>query len=206
MIFSKTNATTLQAGPQPGDAELVELALQGNQKAFSQLVTRYLPLVYNYLYRMTQNHEVSEEMAQEAFVKAYKNLKSFDKRRSFKPWILRIASNAAISELRKQSKVVSLNALEEEGQWGEADHQPQENIDVQLDRKLSTQEVMKMLNQMDEKYRQVLLLRYQQELSYEEISQALNIPLNTVRTWIKRGMEKLKTQIGQNPSIGDGAL
>lgn len=201
-MFSQTNATALQ----PSDTELVGLALQGNQKAFGQLVNRYIPLVFNYLYRMTQNHEVSEEMAQEAFVKAYKNLKSFDKSRSFKPWILRIASNAAISELRKQSKVVSLNALEEEGQWGEADHQPQENIDVQLERKLSSEEVMKVLGHLDEKYQQVLLLRYQQELSYEEISQALNIPLNTVRTWIKRGLEKLKTEIAKDPSIGDGAL
>lgn len=204
-MFSQTNATALQ----PSDTELVGLALQGNQKAFGQLVNRYLPYVFNYLYRMTQNHEVSEEMAQEAFVKAYKNLKSFDKNRSFKPWILRIASNAAISELRKQSKVVSLNALEEEGQWGEADHQPQENIDVQLERKLSSEEVMKVLGHLDEKYQQVLLLRYQQELSYDEISQALNIPLNTVRTWIKRGLEKLKTEIAKDPSIasiGDGSL
>lgn len=180
---------------QPGDAELIERAVTGDQKAFSQLVNRYLPLVFNYLYRMTQNHEVSEEMAQEAFVKAYQNLKSFDRSRSFKPWILRIASNAAITQLRKQSRVVSLNALEEEGAWGEAEHQTSEDIVVQLERKLSSQEVLQALENLDEKYRQVILLRYQQELSYEEISQALNIPLNTVRTWIKRGMDKLRNEV-----------
>lgn len=180
---------------QPSDTELVERSLQGDQKAFGQLVNRYLPLVYNYIYRMTQNHEVSEEMAQEAFVKAYKNLQSFDRRRSFKPWILRIASNAAISELRRQSKVVSLNALEEEGQWGEANHQPQEDAVVQLERKLSSEEVMKVLDRMDDKYKQVLLLRYQNELSYDEIAQAMDIPLNTVRTWLKRGMDKLKNEV-----------
>ncbi|MCE3234673.1 MAG: sigW 1 [Vampirovibrio sp.] len=180
---------------QPTDPELVERAVQGDQKAFRQLVNRYLPLVYNYLYRMTQNHEVSEEMAQEAFVKAYKNLKSFDKRRSFKPWILRIASNAAISELRRQSKVVSLNALEEEGQWGEANHQPEEDTVTRLERKLSSEEVVKVLDRLDPKYRQVLLLRYQNELSYDEIAQAMEIPLNTVRTWLKRGMDKLKHEV-----------
>lgn len=180
---------------QPSDNELVERALQGDQKAFGQLVNRYLPLVYNYLYRMTQNHEVSEEMAQEAFVKAFKNLKSFDKRRNFKPWILRIASNAAISELRRQSKVVSLNALEEEGQWGEANHQPEEDAVTRLERKLSSEEVVKVLDRLDPKYRQVLLLRYQNELSYEEIAQAMDTPLNTVRTWLKRGMDKLKNEV-----------
>jgi RNA polymerase sigma-70 factor (ECF subfamily) len=191
MTLSATQPVQLQ----PSDTDLVTLSLRGDQKAFRQLVNRYLPLVYNYLYRMTQNHEISEEMAQEAFVKAYKNLKSFDQSRSFKPWLLRIASNAAISELRKQSKVVSLNALEEEGYWGEADHQPTDDIVVRLERKLSHDEVLNVLNQMDEKYRQVLLLRYQQELSYEEISQALGIPLNTVRTWIKRGLDKLKNDV-----------
>lgn len=183
------------AALQPGDAELIERAVKGEEKAFSQLVNRYLPLVFNYLYRMTQNHEVSEEMAQEAFVKAYQNLKSFDQSRSFKPWILRIASNAAITQLRKNARLVSLNALEEEGVWGEAEHQTADDIVVQLERKLSSEEVLRALGNLDEKYRQAILLRYQQELSYEEIAQALNIPLNTVRTWIKRGMDKLRNEV-----------
>jgi RNA polymerase sigma-70 factor, ECF subfamily len=191
MTFSAPSTTQLQ----PSDAVLVERSLKGDQKAFRSLVNRYLPLVYNALYQMTQNHEISEEMAQEAFVKVYKNLNSFDRSRSFKPWLLRIASNAAISALRKQSKVVSLNALEEEGYWGEPDHQPTEDVTVRLERKLSSQEVLKALGNMDEKYRQVLLLRYQNELSYEEIAQTLNIPLNTVRTWIKRGLDKLKNEV-----------
>lgn len=180
---------------QPGDAELVERAVQGDEKAFSTLVNRYLSLVYNYLHRMTQNHEVSEEMAQEAFVKAYRNLKSFDRNRSFKPWILRIASNAAISHMRKQSRVVSLNAMQEDGAWDESQYQQAEDIVVQLERKLSSEEVMKALENLDEKYRQAILLRYQQELSYEEIAEALGIPLNTVRTWIKRGMDKLRNEV-----------
>lgn len=190
-----TSITQPSTALQPGDAELVERAVQGDEKAFSTLVNRYLSLVYNYLYRMTQNHEVSEEMAQEAFVKAYRNLKSFDRNRSFKPWILRIASNAAISQMRKQSRVVSLNAMQEDGAWDESQHQQAEDIVVQLERKLSSEEVMKALENLDEKYRQAILLRYQQELSYEEIAEALGIPLNTVRTWIKRGMDKLRNEV-----------
>jgi len=190
-----TQPTTPKAVTQTSDADLVSLSLQGNQKAFGQLVNRYLPLVFNYLYRMTGNHELSEEMAQEAFVKAYRNLKSFDRSRPFRPWILRIASNAAVSELRKQSKVVSLNALEEEGNWGEAEHQKEESVEVTLERKMSNEEVLKAMANLDEKYRQVLLLRYQNDLSYEEIADVMNIPLNTVRTWLKRGLDKLKLQM-----------
>jgi RNA polymerase sigma-70 factor (ECF subfamily) len=178
------------------DAELAALAIKGDQKAFAGLVQRYLPLVYNTLYRMTQNHELSEEMAQEAFVKAYNHLNSFDlDRGSFKPWILRIATNATLSELRKQAKVVSLTALEESGNWGEANHQTGEDIDSALERRLSTEEVMQAMQKLDPKYRQALILRYQHDLSYEEVAQTLEVPLNTVRTWIKRGLEKLKSQV-----------
>lgn len=177
------------------DAELVSQVLHGDAEAFASLMNRYLPLVYNYLYRMTKNHEMSEEMSQDAFVKAYQHLDGFDRNRSFKPWILRIASNAAISELRKQSKVVSLDALEEEGGWGEPEDLTQEDPLVRMERAFSAEEVMTALQVLDVKYRQVLLLRYQEELSYEEISQMLHIPLNTIRTWLKRGLEKLRNQL-----------
>jgi RNA polymerase sigma-70 factor (ECF subfamily) len=180
---------------QSSDAELVTLSLRGDQRAFRQLMQRYLPAVYNYLYRMTQNHEISEEMAQEAFVKAFHHLNRFDPSRAFKPWILRIASNAALSELRKQSKVVSLNALEEDGQWNESEHQSQEDLVTGLERKLSNEELMKAIGKLDDKYKQALLLRYQQDLSYEDVAQSLEIPLNTARTWIKRGLEKLKNEV-----------
>lgn len=183
----------------PNDADLATLAREGDQKAFGKLVNRYLPLVFNTLFRMTQNHELSEEMAQEAFAKAFHHLNCFDSTRgSFKSWILRIATNAAISEMRKQSKVVSLNALEDAGHWGEAHHQlanDSDDILNSLERRLSTEEVLQAMEKLDVKYRQALLLRYQNDLSYEEVAQALNIPLNTARTWIKRGLEKLKIQV-----------
>jgi RNA polymerase sigma-70 factor (ECF subfamily) len=180
---------------QLDESELIASAANGDAKAFRLLVNRYLPLVYNYLFRMTQNHELSEEMAQEAFVKAYRNLKSFDRSRAFKPWLLRIATNATLSELRKQKKVVSLNAMEEEGTFQETDYQTTEDITIQLERQLSQEEVQQAMEQLPSKYRQVLLLRYQQELSYEEIAETMQTPLNTVRTWLKRGLEKLKQSV-----------
>lgn len=193
MSFPTPSATSLH----PSDSELIDQALAGDQKAFRHLVNRYLPIVYNYLYRMTNNTDTSEEISQEAFVKAYKHLNSFDRTRPFKPWLLRIASNTAITELRKQSKVVSLDAMAEEGSFTEADHVSSEGAEAALERKLDNAELMKAMNKLDQKYRQVLLLRYQQDLSYEEIADALSIPLNTVRTWLKRGLEKLKTQVSE---------
>lgn len=186
---------TTAIAAEPSDAELAAGALEGDSKAFRTLVQRHLSMVYNYLYRMTRNHELSEEIAQETFMKAYQHLRNFDRTRRLRPWLLRIASNSAISALRRQGREVSLNALEDEGYWGEADHQPVDDMLVRLERKWSVEEVLKSLDQLNEKYRNVLLLRYQQELSYEEISIALDMPLNTVRTWIRRGLEKLKYEL-----------
>lgn len=183
---------------QQADSDVISLVLGGDAKAFRQLVNRYLPIVYNHLYHLTQNHELSEEMSQEAFVKAYSHLKSFDRSRRFKPWILRIASNATMSELRKNKKVLSLNALEEEGYWGEEQHQQEDDPLLRLERKLSSESVLKILDRMDPRYRQVLLLRYQNELSYDEIAKALDVPLNTVRTRIKRGISQLKTEVKES--------
>ena len=190
MSSSPTSVLTSQ------DQDWVALARKGNATAFRHLVNQYLPMVYNALYRMTQNHELSEEIAQEAFVKAYQHLNRFDANRgSFKAWLLKIAHNAAVSELRKRTGTVSLNALEETGSWGEMDHQTTEDPLQQVERELSTEALTAAIEKLDPKYRDALLLRFQQDLSYEEISQALNIPLNTTRTWIKRGLEKLRTEV-----------
>jgi RNA polymerase sigma-70 factor, ECF subfamily len=174
------------------DTELVALSVRGDAKAFQHLMERYLATVYNHLYRMTHNHELSEEMAQEAFVKAYRNLGSFDGARSFKPWILRIASNAAISALRKQSNVVSLDAMEESGHAYEPAARTFDEPDDQLDRKLTSQALVTAMQTLDEKYRAALLLRYQNDLSYEEVADTLGLPLNTIRTRLRRGLEKLR--------------
>ncbi len=200
-VLMKSTATLSKQ--TESDAELVALSIRGNAKAFQHLMERYLPAVYNHLYRMTHNHELSEEMAQEAFVKAYRNLASFDGVRSFKPWILRIASNAAISALRKQSNVVSLDALEESGHAYEPVSRPFDEPDDQLDRKLTAETLLNAMQNLDEKYRAALLLRYQDELSYEEVAEALSLPLNTIRTRLRRGLEKLR-EIILNKTVPEG--
>lgn len=173
------------------------------QKAFRALVERYSGLVFHYVSRFITQSEVAEEVTQEVFVTLYKNLAKFDTTRPFRPWLLRLASNQALSELRKQKvrqgdKIVSIDALKEVGfEASESDQLSQgETVSVDaltiLEQRFETQQVFQLLDTLDEKYRQVLLLRYAQDLSYEEIAQRLGQPLNTIRTWIKRGLDKLK--------------
>lgn len=182
------------------DSELINRSVSGDAKAFRELVNRYSSLVYNYIYRMTQNVELTNDMTQEVFLKAHKHLRTFDANRPFKPWILRVASNTTLSELRRKSgNVVSLDALQEDApgkEWGGETPESKNPANEAETREMSKM-VLQVLDQLEPNYRQALLLRYTEELSYEEISQAMEVPLNTVRTWIKRGRDKLKTLVLQ---------
>lgn len=174
------------------DARLIAATLQGDDNAFTRLVNAYLPLVYSHLYRMTGSRDLAEDVSQETFIRVYKNLARFDRKRPFRPWLLRIATNAAISALRKNSKAVSLDAMRESGAFddaarsNEADEPP-----AIVERQLSEAEVMTALASLDPRYRAVLLLRYKEDLSYEEVAQVMKTPLNTVRTWIRRARGQL---------------
>jgi RNA polymerase sigma-70 factor (ECF subfamily) len=209
-MTSSTSKTPLPAviggdAHPDADAHLVALSRRGDAKAFQRLMERYLPAVYNHLYRMTRNHELSEDMTQEAFINAYRRLDAFDGGRSFKPWILRIATNAMISALRKPSAQISLDAEDETGRTPEIAARTADDPEEQVERRLAGEAVLKALATLDDKYSQALLLRYQQDLSYEDVALALDLPLNTVRTRLRRGLEKLREVLINDGNLG-GAL
>lgn len=187
------------------DEELIRRAKSQDARAFRELMNRYLKIVYSFVYRMVNQSELAEDMTQEIFVKVYQNLGSFDSARPFKPWLMRIASNHTLSALRKKAnQVVSLDALQDDQparEWaGTVDRgsQPEEIIE----RQDKTARVALAIQEMDPNYRQALLLRFQHDLSYEEIAGAMKVPVNTVRTWLKRGRDKLKQKIQQQYEEG----
>ncbi len=182
------------------DQTLVQQTLKGEKNAFKRLIERYSKLIYNHIYRMSGSWEMADELTQEVFVKVYQKLDTFDSTKPFKPWLMRIASNTTLSEFRKRSKVVSLDALKENGYWKEPNSAPDTSALVET--RLSTQAVLMLMQSLEAKYREVLLLRYKEELSYEEIADAMNTPVNTVRTWLKRGRDRLKKEMAkQNKRI-----
>lgn len=177
---------------------------QESQKAFREIIRRYNGLVYHFAYNMTHQSEMSEEITQDTFLKVHQNIHRFDNKRVFKPWLMRIASNTAISALRKEQnkQTVSIDVLAEQGfqlsdlEQLSTQQQPSSTdvnqMEKQEEQTQSKEQIQNALEQLDEKYRQVLVLRYMQEFSYEDISQSLGIPLNTVRTWLRRGLEQFK--------------
>jgi RNA polymerase sigma-70 factor, ECF subfamily len=179
---------------QLADAELIQGVLAGKQaRAFRILMERYVPLVHGYLYKMTQNHELSEELVQEVFVKVYTHLSSFNCDRPFKPWLMRIAANTAISQLRKNNhSELSLNEMEDNVGFDPASDQSRDNPENLLEEQFASELIMAEVDKLPEKYRIPLLLRYQADYKYEEVAEAMGLPLNTIRTRLKRGLEKLK--------------
>lgn len=188
------------------EAQVIECILKGDINAYEQLVTQYEKSVYNLALRMTDNAEDAADMAQEAFIKAYNSLGSFRGDSKFSVWLYRIVSNICLDFLRKQSRrpAVSLSVEDDDGEDMQLDV-PDESMspEIQLERKLTRESVRRGLAQLPEDYRQILLLRELQGLSYDEIAQTLDIGVGTVKSRIFRAREKLCAFLSKDGNIPD---
>ena len=186
------------------EAQVIERVLAGDVNAFEELVTQYEKPVYNLALRMTDNAEDAADMAQEAFIKAYNSLSSFRGDSKFSVWLYRIVSNVCLDFLRRQSRrsALSLSVEDDEGEDVQLDV-PDESMspEAQLERKLTRESVREGLKQLPEDYRQILLLRELQGLSYDEIAETLGIGVGTVKSRIFRAREKLCAFLSKDGNI-----
>jgi RNA polymerase sigma-70 factor (ECF subfamily) len=176
------------------EKNLIEHSIKGHPAAFKELVVRFSALVHHVIYQKVQDHELTEDLTQEVFVKAYRALKTFDTNRSIKPWLLRITLRTIISHFRKtdvRPKVVSIHALTHQDWVSEAFSEPANR----LESKLLCESLQEAILQLEERYRETLYLRYVCDLSYAEIASQKGVPVNTVKTWIRRGKEMLQEEI-----------
>lgn len=185
------------------DADLVRRCLSGDQRACRDLVRRYERPVYSVLMRVVRRSEDAEDLVQETFVKVFRALDRYDTERPFAAWIFTIASRLAIDHLRRRRvQTVSLS-VGEPGSSGEERTMDVEDPGLKPDEIASHHEeesnAAKLIDSLPEHYRIVVLLRHQQDLSYEEIAQALHLPLGTVKARIHRARALLKDRI-EGPS------
>lgn len=177
------------------EALLIARAGEGDQAAFQELVERYQGAVYNLAYRMLGAPEEAEDAAQEIFVRIYRQLARFDRSRKFSTWVLAIATNYCIDQLRRRR--LQLVPLENIIPWARAREAGPER--EALDREASD-ELQTLLRRLPEKYRAVLILRYWEELSCAEIGEVLQVPEGTVKTQLHRArkaLERLMTEQGE---------
>ena len=167
---------------------------RGDANAFEYLVAAYEKNVYNLALRMTGSPEDAEDMAQEAFLKAYSSLDSFRGDSKFSVWLYRIVSNVCLDFLRRQKKrqSFSLSMEDDDGEETELELPALSRLpEEELEKKLTRDAVRRGLAQLPEDARQILLLREIQGLSYEEIGETLGLEPGTVKSRIFRARKKL---------------
>lgn len=185
------------------DRELVKMAQEGEQKAFSVLMERYEKGLLAHIVEHLSVHSANDTEAAEepqdiclvAFHKAFANIGSYNPTYEFSTWLYNIGKNAAIDYSRKRKLAIEagMSAEKSDGiaNYGTPKNSPEDKL-------ISNQEysiLLRYIEELDDKYRSVATMRFIDELAYEEIAQKLDMPLNTVRTRLKRAKEQLASKL-----------
>lgn len=179
---------------------LISRARGGDREAFGALVEQYRDNVYRLAYRMCGNAYDADEAAQEAFVAAWRALPNFRGDAKFSTWLYRLTTNAAIDVMRREKRHQTVGDGEMMELADDADS-PQETVE----RTEQQEAVQKALSTLSEEYREVLLLRYMEELDYAEIAEVLQLPSGTVKSRINRAKAALKTALLKSGNIFGGS-
>lgn len=180
------------------EKRLIQRAKRGERDAFAELIEIYKDKIFQLAYRMVGNRQDAEDIAQETFLRVYANLNSYDENYKFSTWIYRIATNLCIDRGRKKRPDFYLDAEVETGDgldWysrlSSQDKTPEDKVVTQ-----ELQEtVQDALSQLQPKYRSIMILRYIEDLSLQEISEIVKLPVTTIKTRIHRGREALRSKL-----------
>lgn len=183
------------------DEKLIE-ASPYDQNAFAEIVNRYEKPLLRYLFRFSNfKKECAEDILQEAFLKMYRNLYSFDPSLKFSSWAYRITHNEAINYLRKRKEAISIDFKPEEGEALIDVLSSEVDLPKEFSKKETSQKIRSALKNLPPDYQEVLVLKYFEDKSYDEISDILKKPSGTIATLLNRAKEQLKTLIIKNNLI-----
>ncbi|MEW5701757.1 MAG: sigma-70 family RNA polymerase sigma factor [Candidatus Zixiibacteriota bacterium] len=180
------------------DERLIRDALAGDQSAYRELLARHRQSIYHVIFKIVRNPDEAADLVQETFMKAFGSLASYRFEYRFSTWLYKIAANSAIDHLRKKriealslDKPVPTHDGEVALEIPDWSHSPEED----LFRKRRAVTIGEAIEALPSKYREVIILRHQQDRSYEEIAVQLNIPVGTVKARIFRARELLKKKL-----------
>lgn len=178
-----------------GDDQIIAEVLGGNVSAFGVLVNKYQRPVYSLMLRVTGAPDQAEDLAQDAFIRAYDKLDLFRPGRPFLPWLCKIAMNLARDFLRKNRR--ELNILDDERNPGlEPSQEPE--VETRFDQWTEMERLTRALNQLPWDYREALILRFKQDFRIKDVAKTLNISLSGAKMRIHRGLKRLRTILSQD--------
>lgn len=176
------------------DEEIAKQAQLGDVQSFGLLIERYESKISRYARKFIFDGEDAKDLVQEAFIKAYANIQSFDTSRSFSSWMYRIAHNEFINAIKKKSRIPGF-LLDFDAVFP----QPiaEETADSETNKKELRQMLDKCLGKLDTKYREPLVLYYFEDMDYKEIAEILEVPVSTVGVRLQRGKINLRKIVKQ---------
>ncbi len=172
------------------DRAWIAAVLAGERQAYGHLVAKYQRPLYLALRRLVRQHDDTDDLLQEAFVRAYQHLKDFDSNRPFYPWLHRIAVNLAITFIQRRGRLSSFSRLGAEEIFPTAPEEDDPDKTTERSELLAALE--KAIARLPAEQRVVLLLRTREEMSYQELSEQLGIEIGTVMSRLARAREKLR--------------
>jgi RNA polymerase sigma-70 factor, ECF subfamily len=179
------------------DAQLMLRVREGDESSFALLLNQHRRPVVHFLFRMVQNQAVSEELAQEVFLRVYRSRASYEPTAKFTTWLYRIATHVALNSIRDRKHERGQESLEEEVMEGVgrqvADLRPTVEHRMVSDARL--QEVRKAIDELPEKQRAAVLMHKYQELGYDQISKALGISESALKSVLFRAYETLRARL-----------
>ncbi len=172
----------------------VNLAIKGNQDAYAWLMKKYRSSIQSLIFKMIYDKKEVEDLTQEAFIKAFASLPTYNQQFAFSTWLFRIAINNTIDYIRR--KKLSTYSIDEKSGDSDSDVQFEiPDVSYKPDNEIILEQRQKIINEainsLPEKYRRVIELRHTEEMSYEEISELMKLPLGTVKAHLFRAHELL---------------
>ncbi len=175
------------------EKELVYRAKKGDDKAFEEIVKLYQKKICSTIYFMMKDDNKVEDIAQEVFIKVYRNINNFNEKSSLYTWIYRITMNACYDELKKDNKVIYFSSLVKDDEEKEIEFEDySQNIDEQVSQSIEKSQLIKAIKSLQDEQKALIVLRDIRGFSYNEIADMLNLKLGTVKSKINRARISLK--------------
>lgn len=187
------------------DEDLMEYFQEGEERAFNELVKRYQDRLHNFLYRYTHNHQDCEDLVQETFLRVHKSKHSYERIAKFSTWMYTIALNLAKSLYKKKQRMYKVSIHKDESDPDDREMHIEDNNILQddaLHEKMCMDKLEEALMELPEDFREVVILRDIQQLSYDEISEITDTPMGTVKSRINRGRAQVQLLIKNYVQLG----